>query len=192
MKSEDSLGLLGRKIDRACAQPLLQRLAVAHQDIVLALGRLVAGRCLLLALADAALDRFEIFELQLGIDDALVAHGVDRAVDVGYVVVLEAAQHVDYRIGVADVGQELVAQTLALGGSLDKTGYVDDLDSGGYDAFRIIYFGQLDQTLVRHGYHAYVGFDSTEREVGRLRLGIRQTVEKRRLAYIGQSDYSAL
>ena len=37
---------------------------------------------------------FHVFEQKLVFDYLLVAHGVDRAVDMRYVVVVEAAQHV--------------------------------------------------------------------------------------------------
>ena len=44
------------------------------------------------------------------------------------VVVDEAAHHVRDRIGLADVGEELVAQAFALRGAGDQAGDVDELD----------------------------------------------------------------
>ena len=58
------------------------------------------------------------------------AIGIDPALDVGDVAVLEAAQHVDDRIDLADVGEELVAEPFALGGAADQPGDVDELDLG--------------------------------------------------------------
>ena len=72
-----------------------------------------AGFALLDLFVVAVLDGFEVFELQLGVDGEFVAHRVDGAVDVGYVVVVEAAQHMDDSVAVAYVGKELVAQSFA-------------------------------------------------------------------------------
>jgi hypothetical protein len=47
------------------------------------------------------------------------------------VVVLEAAHHVGDGVGLADVGQELVAQALALAGAGDQAGDVDELHGRG-------------------------------------------------------------
>ena len=46
-----------------------------------------------------------------------VGDRVDPALDVDDVVVLEAAHHVGDGVDLADVGQELVAEALALGGA---------------------------------------------------------------------------
>ena len=43
---------------------------------------------------DAVFHRFQIFELQLGVDDFFVSNGVYAAVHVHHVAVVEAAQHV--------------------------------------------------------------------------------------------------
>jgi hypothetical protein len=48
----------------------------------------------------------------------------------GDVAALEAAQHVDDGVHLADVGEELVAEALALAGAADQAGDVDELDLG--------------------------------------------------------------
>ena len=45
-----------------------------------------------------------------------------------HVLVLEAAHHLDDRVDLADVGQKLVAEPLALARPLDQPGDVDELD----------------------------------------------------------------
>ena len=92
---------------------------------------------MLLHLVDAALDGLEVTQLQLQVDDFLVAHGIYCSVNVGHVVVVEAAQHMDNGVSLTDIAQELVAQALATAGTLDQTGDIDDLDRGGHDACRI-------------------------------------------------------
>ena len=57
-----------------------------------------------------------------------VGAGFDLAVDVGDVLVAEDPRHLADRVRLADVGEELVAQALALGGAPDDAGDVDELD----------------------------------------------------------------
>ena len=91
-----------------------------------------------LVLAAGALDQrvllplqaLEIGQQQLGLDQLGIAERVDPALDMGDVRVLEAAQHVQDRVDLADGAQELVAQPLALGGAADEAGDVLDLELG--------------------------------------------------------------
>ena len=66
---------------------------------------------------DRLLDGLEVGEDQLGLDGGDVVGGVDLAVDVGDVLVAEDAGDLADRGGLADVGEELVAQALALRGA---------------------------------------------------------------------------
>ena len=187
------LAVLLVQFDGAGAAALFEYGLVLEQQFDGALGILVAARRgLLLGLRQPALDGFEVFELQLGVDDSFVAHGVYRAVHMGDVAVVEAAQHVDDGVGVADVAQELVAQPLALRGPFDQARDVDDLDRGRHDALRAVDFRQPDEPFVGYGDDAHVGLDRTEGEICRLRLGVRQAVEQGRFADVGQTDDSAL
>ena len=93
-------------------------------------------------------DRFEVLELQLGVDDAFVAHGVDRAVHMGDVAVVEAAQYVDDGVRVADVGEELVAQSFAFRRAFDQSGDIDDFDGGRNHPLGFVDLGQLDEPPV--------------------------------------------
>ena len=157
---------------------MVEHFLVCLQYGKLHLGILVAGSGSLLGLGQSAFDGLEVLELQLGVDDLLVADGVDGAVDVGDVVVVEAAEHVDDGVGLADVAQELIAQALALRGPLHQAGYVYYLARGGYDAPGVDELGQACEPLVGDGDHAHVGLNGAKRKVGCLRLGARQTVEQ--------------
>ena len=70
---------------------LLQHLLVSLQHRYLYLRLLVAGGGSFLGLGQTALNGLEVFQLQFGIDDFLVTNGVDGAVNVSDVLVLEAA-----------------------------------------------------------------------------------------------------
>ena len=163
------------------------------RNLVLELCHLVAaGLRGLLSLGNAGLYCFEVFELELEVDYLLVAHRVNGAVDVCYVIVVEAAEHMQYGIGFADVGQELIAQPLALGSALHQSGDIDNLHRSRHHRLWLTHVDQAREPVVGHGYHAHIRLDGTERKVCRLRLGVRQTVEQGGFAYIRQAHDTAL
>ena len=112
----------------------VQVIAQLLQQVALTDRILVAGLRGFLGALQAALDRIEIGERELGVDDFDVVERLDAAGDVHDVVVLEAAHDVRDRIGLADVRQELVAETFALGRAGDQAGDVDELDRRRQDA----------------------------------------------------------
>ena len=85
---------------------------------------------LLLQPRERLLHRLQVGQDQLGLDRRDVVGGVDLAVDVGDVLVAEHPGHLADRVGLADVGEELVAQPLPLRGAPDDAGDVDELDRG--------------------------------------------------------------
>ena len=91
--------------------------------------------------------------------------------DVG---IVEAADHVDDSVHLADVGEELVAQALALGGALYQTGDVHEFDHGGGGLGGIVHGCQLVEAGVRNRNDAYVGIDGAERVVGGFGAGFCQ------------------
>ncbi len=74
---------------------------------------------LLLQPRHGLLQGLQVRQDQLGVDGLDVVGRVDAAGDVDHVVVGEGAHHLADRVGLADVGQELVAQALALARALD-------------------------------------------------------------------------
>ncbi len=115
-----------------------------------------------------------------------------RALDMGDVVILEAAQHMDDGVDLADVGEELVAEPFALGGAAHQAGDVDEADAGRDDLLRLGDRGDLLQARIGHRHLAGVRLDGAERIVGGLRRRRPgQGVEERRLADVGQADDAA-
>ena len=98
----------------------------------------------------------------------------------------------DYGIRLADIGKELISETLAFRRTFDKTCNVDDLDSCRNNRPGITHLHKLIETVIGYGDHAYIRLDSTEWKVSRLRLGVRQTVEKSGFTHIRQAHYTAL
>ena len=115
--------------------------------------------------------------MEFGVDDFLVAYGIYAAVNVHHVAIVEAAEHVDDGIGLADISQELIAQAFALGCALHEARNIDNLHRGGDDAARMDEFGEPRQSLIGHGDDTDVGFYGAEGEIGGLCLCIAQAVE---------------
>lgn len=63
------------------------------------------------------LNAFEVCEQQFGFDDLCVVNRIDTAVNVHHVGILEASQYVENRIDLADVSEELVAESFAFAGA---------------------------------------------------------------------------
>ena len=89
------------------------------------------------------------------------------------------------------MGQELVAQAFALGGTGHQARNVHELDNRRHHAFRLNDFGQRRQARVGHLDHASVRLDGAEGVVlgGNARLG--EGVEESGLAHIGQAHDAA-
>ena len=166
---------------------LLKHVFIGMEHSGFYLGLLVAGSGSLLGFGQSALNGLQILQLQFGVDDFLVAYGVDGAVHVGDVLVLETAQHVDDSVRLADVSEKLIAQTFALRGSLHQSGNIHDFTCCRHYASWVYQFGQPRQALVGNSDDAHVWFNRTEGEICCLCLGTRQTVKKCRLAYVWQS-----
>lgn len=189
----DFLFVFGLECYRACGFSLFEGLFIAAQYLVGQFGCFVAaGLCLFLYPAYAAFDGFEVFELQFVVDDFFVPHGVDRAIDMRNIVVVETSQNVQYGIGLAYVGKKFIAEAFSLTGTLYQPGYIDDFDRRGDDALRVYQLGQFIEPVVGYGDNTHIGFDGAKGEVCRLRFGVGQTVEKRRFTHVGQADYTAL
>ena len=106
------------------------------------------------------------------------------------VLVVEAADHMDDGIGHTDVGQEFVAQSLALGGALYQTGDVHKLNDCGGGLFGVVHLGKPVQPVVGNSHHAHIGVDRAEGVVGGLCARLGDRIEKRALAHVGQTHDS--
>ena len=100
------------------------------------------------------------------------------AVDVSDVVVGKAPGHLADGVGLPDVGEELVAHPLALAGTLDDAGNVDERDGRLHRLGRVEHLGQHVEPLVRHPHDTDVGLDRRERVIGRHHVIASQRVEQ--------------
>jgi hypothetical protein len=105
--------------------------------------------------------------------------------------VLEATHHMRDGIDFADMGQELVTQSLAFRSPGDQSGNVDELEGCRQYPLRPDDLGQLRQTRIRYRHHPGIGLDGAERKIGRSDSGFGQGIEKSRFTDIRQSDDTA-
>ena len=137
------------------------------------------------------LDGGEIGERELGVDRFDVRDRIDLAGDVDDVRVLEAAHDVRDRVGLADVGEELVAEAFAFGGAGDQPRDVDELDDRRHDFLGLHDRRQRVEPRIGHFDDADVRLDRAERIVLGGDAGLGERVEERRLADVGQADDAA-
>jgi hypothetical protein len=122
---------------------------------------------------------------QLELDDAEVLDRVVRAVDVA---VDEGAQDEHDRVDLADVGQELVAQALALARPLDEAADVDDLHRGVDDVLRLGHHRQPIEPIVGDRGDADVRVLGGERVRRGERAAAGEGVVQGALARVGETD----
>ena len=134
------------------------------------------------------LHRLQVGQDQLGVHRLDVARRIDPGVDVDDVVVVEGAHHLADGVGLADGGQELVAQPLPLRRAAHEAGDVDEGHRRRHHRRAVVEIGQLRQPRVGHGHDAHVGLDGGEGVVGRQHLVVGERVEERGLAHVGQPD----
>ena len=106
-----------------------------------------------------------------------------------HVGIVEAAHHVHYGVHLADVGQELVAQPLALACPSYQPGNVYKFDGGVDGAMHTDQLAQLFQAHVRYRDNGAVRLNRGEGIVGHNRLlCLCQCIKKRTFAHVGQAD----
>ena len=134
----------------------------------------------------------EVGQGEFGVDDLDVIGGRHLARHVHDVAVPKAAHHVGDGMGLANVGQELVAEPLALGGAGDQAGDIDEFHGGGHHLGGLDDIGDAVQARVRHRDDAGVGINGAEGEVLRVDARPGEGVEQGGLAHVGQADDAAV
>ena len=105
-----------------------------------------------------------------------------------YIVILEASDDVDYRIGFADVSQELVPKPLSFRRSFNEAGDIHKLDRGWHDPVRLTNVRQLGQSIVRHLHDTFIRFNGAERVVLGCYLRGSQRIEQGGFADVRQPN----
>ena len=126
---------------------------------------------------------------QLQLDRLHVGHRIDFSRHVDHVGIVEAADHLEDGVDLADVGEKLVAESLPLAGPLHDPGDVDELERGRDHLLCWDQGRDPPKAVVGHAHHPLVGLDRAERVVRALgRLRHRERVEERALADVREAD----
>ncbi len=134
----------------------------------------------------------QVAHLQFKIHDFQITHRIYRTFDVCQVLIIKASQHVNQRIGLLHIGQELVAHAFAVAGTFGQAGQIHNLHRGRYHFVGRQKPVEFVQPRVGHIHHANVRFDSTESIAGAFGFGVRHTIKNGGLPRIGQTDNSAI
>ena len=86
------------------------------------------------------------------------------------------------------MSEELIAETFAMGGTLDQTGNIDEFDRRGDDFRGLIQLGELIETRVRDRHDADIRLDGGEGIISRKRTRVGKRIKKRGFTYIGETD----
>ena len=86
------------------------------------------------------------------------------------VFILKAAHHLNTGIHLADVREELVAETFALAGTLDEPCDIDELDGRRNDLFRACQHTKPLHPRVGNIHHADIRLNGAEGKIRRLGL----------------------
>ena len=136
---------------------------------------------------EAFLDGVEVFEDEFRFDDFHVADRVHRTAHVYDVLVVEAADDFHDGFAFADVGEELVAEAFALGGTLHEARDVHEFGDGGDDGLGIVDLHQFVEAAVGDADHAHVRFDGAEGVVRGFGAGVGDSVKDGGLAYVREA-----
>ena len=159
----------------------------AGEDLNLTGKLLVAALHGLLGLVNAALYHFHISHYQFQIDNLNVAQRIRIAFHMGNIAVFKAADNMDDGIGGADVREELVAQTFALGSALYEACDVHEFDDSRGDLLGLMQVSQPVDTLIGNRNHTHIGVDGAECVVVCRYTCVGDSIKEGGLANIGKS-----
>ena len=105
----------------------------------------------------------------------------------GDVGIVKATHHMRHGIYLANVFEELIAQTFAVGSALNETCNVHETDGCRRRLLGIIHLVQNVQAFIGNGHYAHIGFNGAEGEVGRFCSGLGDGIKEGALAHVGQA-----
>ena len=97
------------------------------------------------------------------------------------------------RIDLTDMRKELVSQSLAMACPFYESGNVDEFNGCRRHFLWMIHFCENIQTMVRNHHHSCIGFNGTERKIGRLCIAcLCDCIKQRALSDVREPDYAKL
>ena len=188
----NQIDFVGRQTHGARSAPLVQMGQQAFEHLDQFLGVLVTRTRLLVLAMQCFLDGRHIRQGQFGDDGLHVGDRVYPARHVNHVLVIETTDHVHDRISLANIGQKLVTQALALRRAGHKARDVYEFDNRRLHALRLDDARQGVQSRIGHLNDTDVRLDGAEGIVFSSDARFGQRVKEGGLAHIGQPDNAAL
>ena len=192
MALRQSRDLVRRQAERAHWPASVQALAHAVEHGEHGARFLVAGIGDALVAVVDALGGLQVGQRELQVDDGDVVHRRDAPRHMHHVGIVEAAHDVGDGFGLADVGEELVAEPFALGRASDQPGDVHELHRARHHPRRFDDCRQALEARIGHRHHAGIRLNGAERKVLGVDGGAGEGVEERRFADVRQADDAAL
>ena len=134
------------------------------------------------------LHRFQVRNLQFQVEGLNVPDRIHRAIDVGQLLIVEASDHLDQGIGIADVREEFVAHPFALTGAFGESGNIHNLHGGRDHLLRGLEVFQVVEPGIGYIHHAHVGLVGSEGKTGCFHLGVGHTIEQSGFAHVRYPD----
>src|SRR6185437_16880316 len=107
--------------------------------------------------------RFQIGKHQFRIDHFDVANGIDRIHHMLDIRVLKAANHLNNRVYLTNMAQELVPEPFAGACAFHESSDIDKFEHSRDDLRRLTHGGEHVEAIVRHGDYSRIVFDCPEK-----------------------------
>ena len=127
----------------------------------------------------------QIGQSKFSVNHFNVGNRVNFTRDVNHVVIVKATHHVCNRIGFANIGEELIAQTFAFGRTCDQARNIDKLHRSKLHALWFDNFSQRIHARIGHFDHADIRLNRTKRVVFSRNTRFGQGVKKSGFADVG-------
>ncbi len=101
-----------------------------------------------------------------------------------YIVVFKCPHHVGDGVGLADMGEKLVAQPLSLSGTLHQAGNIHQFHGRGQHLLGLHDLRERGEPRIRDRHDPHIGIDGAEGIVLRRNLRRREGVEQGGLAHV--------
>lgn len=156
---------------------------------LLHLKRLTTTASLLRQGVESLLDELDILDAKLLADDGQITYGIDIALDVDNLGIIEAAHHLEDGINSTDVRQERVTQTGTSRGTTSQTGNIVDSQVGGNLRLGLVVVDEPVVPLIGNDDTGLFGVNGGIREVGRVtQRGLGDGLEESGFADVGKTN----
>ena len=163
------LGIFWIDLNGAGWLALLQSGQSRPQQALLLHGFLVTAAHFAHNVLESFFNTFHIGQHELCVDGIGICNGINVVRDMHHITIFKTADHMGNGIGLADIGQKLIAQPLALACAFDQPSDVYKGHPCRNYIRRICDLCQIGQARVGHIDLADIGFNRTKWKIRRLR-----------------------